>query len=66
VRDDGPLHPQAPRPSHSSGLGLQIIETLVSEDLGGSFRLARDEEQGWMRACVSFPQRIIDDSDMNV
>jgi two-component sensor histidine kinase/putative methionine-R-sulfoxide reductase with GAF domain len=66
VRDDGPLHPQAPRPSHSSGLGLQIIETLVSEDLGGSFRLVRDEERGWMRACVSFPQRIIDDNDMNV
>ncbi len=66
VRDDGPLHPQAPRPSHSSGLGLQIIETLVTEDLGGSFKLLRDEESGWTRACVSFPQRVIDDSDMNV
>jgi two-component sensor histidine kinase len=60
VRDDGPLHPPSPRPAHSSGLGLQIIETLVSEDLGGSFRLLRDEETGWMRARVRFPQRIVE------
>jgi two-component sensor histidine kinase/putative methionine-R-sulfoxide reductase with GAF domain len=66
VRDDGPTHPPPPRPPHSSGLGLQIIETLVNEDLGGSFKLLRDEEQGWMRACVRFPQRIIDEHDMNV
>jgi two-component system, sensor histidine kinase PdtaS len=62
VRDDGPLHPPSPRPAHSSGLGLQIIETLVSEDLGGSFKLLRDEETGWMRARVRFPQRIAEDN----
>lgn len=61
VRDDGPLHPPPPRPSHSSGLGLQIIETLVNEDLGGSFKLLRDDEHGWMRARVRFPQRIAED-----
>ncbi|NNJ08902.1 GAF domain-containing protein [Chloroflexales bacterium ZM16-3] len=58
VRDDGPTHPPPPV-SHSSGLGLQIIETLVNEDLGGSFQLFREESEEWMCACVSFPQRMI-------
>jgi len=61
VRDDGPLHPPPPCPTHSSGLGLQIIETLVSEDLGGSFKLIRDDEHGWMRASVRFPQRALEE-----
>ncbi len=61
IRDDGPLHPLPPRPTHSSGLGLQIIETLVHKDLGGSFQLERDEASGWMCARVTFPQHIIDD-----
>ncbi|RRR68178.1 MAG: GAF domain-containing protein [Candidatus Viridilinea halotolerans] len=60
VRDDGPLHPPAPRSGHSSGLGLQIIETLVQEDLGGSFSLLRDDAAGWMRARITFPQRMVD------
>lgn len=60
VRDDGPRHPPPPRPQHSSGLGLQIIDTLVHEDLGGSFRLIRDEASKWTRAQVSFPQRSVD------
>ena len=59
VRDDGPRHPAPPRPQHSSGLGLQIIDTLVHEDLGGSFRLTRDETGEWTRAQVSFPQRSV-------
>lgn len=62
VRDDGPLHPPAPRSTHSSGLGLQIIETLVNEDLGGNFHLIRDDAHSWMRAQVSFPQRIVEDT----
>ncbi|MFV9504164.1 MAG: GAF domain-containing protein [Oscillochloridaceae bacterium umkhey_bin13] len=61
IRDDGPRHPPAPRPAYSSGLGLQIIETLVHEDLGGAFQLVRDEPNGWMRAQVSFPQRIVNE-----
>jgi len=61
VRDDGPLHPPPSCPPHSSGLGLQIIETLVSEDLGGSFKLVRDDEHGWMRASVRFPQRALEE-----
>ncbi len=54
VRDDGPLHPEATgalRPS--SGLGLSIIETLVSADLGGTFSFSRDGE--WARARIRFP-----------
>ncbi|NCC33759.1 MAG: GAF domain-containing protein [Chloroflexia bacterium] len=61
IRDDGPRHPPPPRPPHSSGLGLHIIETLVHQDLGGDFRLIRDDEHGWMRAQVCFPQHIIDE-----
>lgn len=61
VRDDGPRHPP-PRPAHSSGLGLQIIETLVHEDLNGEFRLERDEAAGWTRARVRFPQRTLSES----
>ncbi len=60
VRDDGPRHPPPP-PRQSSGLGLQIIETLVKGDLNGSFSLTRDVEAGWTRARICFPQRIIDE-----
>ncbi|NJM07853.1 GAF domain-containing protein [Candidatus Gracilibacteria bacterium] len=61
VRDDGPTHPQPDRTGHSSGLGLQIIETLVSDDLGGTFQLRRDADGHWMRASVQFPQRMHDE-----
>lgn len=65
VRDDGPRHPPPP-PRPSSGLGLQIIETLVKSDLDGSFVLIRDEAAGWMRAQVRFPQRIIEEDRIDV
>ncbi|MEI7642869.1 MAG: GAF domain-containing protein [Chloroflexales bacterium] len=58
VCDDGPMHPPPPT-SHSSGLGLQIIETLVHEDLGGNFQLLREDRSEWMCARVRFPQRMI-------
>ncbi len=61
VRDDGPLHPRPAEPTHSSGLGLQIIETLVSDDLGGTFELLHEPGDQWMRARVRFPQRLGDD-----
>jgi GAF domain-containing protein len=57
IRDDGPTHPPSPV-VHSSGLGLQIIETLVHEDLGGSFQLVREDSGDWMCARVRFPQRV--------
>lgn len=49
VRDNGPTLPPAP-PRPSSGLGLSIIETLASADLGGSFSFRRDS--AWSRATV--------------
>lgn len=55
VRDDGPSHAAA-EPNPSSGLGLQIIRTLVSQDLEGSFALV--EQDGWMRARVRFPRKV--------
>jgi two-component sensor histidine kinase len=64
VRDDGPQHPPPPPKQHSSGLGLQIIETLVNDDLGGSFELNHEEWAGWTIARVRFPQRIIDENEM--
>ncbi|NJP06407.1 MAG: GAF domain-containing protein [Chloroflexaceae bacterium] len=59
VRDDGPRHPRPPESSsgHGGGLGLQIIETLVSDDMGGSFELVPGDE--WMRARVRFPRRVM-------
>ncbi|MFP4441177.1 MAG: GAF domain-containing protein [Chloroflexaceae bacterium] len=61
IRDDGPRHPRPTEPPHSSGLGLQIIETLVSDDLSGHFELVPGDE--WMRAIVRFPRRKTEDSD---
>jgi GAF domain-containing protein/anti-sigma regulatory factor (Ser/Thr protein kinase) len=52
VRDNGVV--QAPSPSKaSSGLGLPIIETLVTADLGGTFRFERDDH--WARARLRWP-----------
>jgi two-component sensor histidine kinase len=56
VRDDGPRHAPVEPSGTSSGLGLQIIRTLVMEDLEGTFDLI--EQDGWMRAKVCFPQRL--------
>ncbi len=55
VRDDGPSHAAMEEAGSSSGLGLQIIRTLVTEDLAGSFELA--ERDGWMCARVRFQSR---------
>jgi two-component sensor histidine kinase len=52
VRDDGPQRPPV-QPKPSSGLGLSIIETLVSADLGGSFSFHRNAE--WSLAKVRWP-----------
>ncbi|KPV52179.1 histidine kinase [Kouleothrix aurantiaca] len=55
VRDDGPSHGPAEASTSNSGLGLQIIRTLVNEDLSGEFEL--QQRDGWMCARVRFPQR---------
>lgn len=60
VRDDGPAH-LAEGQAHSTsgtGLGLQIIRTLVQDDLQGHFELFQHE--GWTTARVAFPQRETD------
>jgi two-component system, sensor histidine kinase PdtaS len=59
VRDDGPSHVAAEEANPSSGLGLQIIRTLVTEDLEGSFELV--EQDGWMCARVRFPSGVGDE-----
>ncbi len=52
VRDDGPTRPSA-LPKPGSGLGLSILETLASADLGGSFSFSADAE--WSRGRVRWP-----------
>jgi GAF domain-containing protein len=52
VRDNGPSLPPV-QPRQSSGLGLSIIETLISADLGGSFSFDRDDQ--WSRAMLRWP-----------
>jgi GAF domain-containing protein len=59
VRDDGPTHPQLPRETPGSGLGIQIIQTLVSDDLGGTFDLLQEPDDDWMRARLFFPHRLL-------
>lgn len=59
VRDDGPMHAShAPREQETphSGLGLQIIETLVRDDMGGTFTLLRTPGDPWTRARLTFPR----------
>lgn len=56
VRDDGPSHRPADTPVVSSGLGLQIIRTLVTSDLDGEFEL--EGKDGWTCARVCFPSRV--------
>jgi two-component sensor histidine kinase/putative methionine-R-sulfoxide reductase with GAF domain len=57
VCDDGPQHGPIEHSTSNSGLGLQIIRTLVNDDLAGKFELI--ERDGWMRAQVTFPHRVV-------
>jgi GAF domain-containing protein len=61
VRDDGPSRRASSddKSISKSGLGLQIIETLVRDDLGGSFDLLRDPDDTWTRARLCLPQQIL-------
>jgi two-component system, sensor histidine kinase PdtaS len=56
VADDGPIRRQPETAPPSSGLGLQIIRTLISSDLEGEFELFRRDD--WMVAQAIFPHRI--------
>jgi two-component system, sensor histidine kinase PdtaS len=59
VRDDGPIHSPPPSGASGSGLGLQIIETLVSDDLGGAFELLHTPGDHWTRARLYLPRQIL-------
>ena len=52
VNDGAPL-PQGFDPKQSNSLGLQIVEALAREDLGGRFTLTSGERT---RATVAFPR----------
>jgi two-component sensor histidine kinase len=52
IEDDGEGLPEGFDPARG-GLGLQIIRTLVRDDLKGEFLL---EDDGGVRAVVSFPR----------
>jgi two-component sensor histidine kinase len=56
TRDDGPTRRPPERPDRSSGLGLQIIRTLVTSDLEGEFELIQSES--WTTARLRFPHRV--------
>ncbi len=58
VLDDGPSRGATPPSGIGGGLGLQIIQTLVTGDLEGEFDLSA--ENGWTSASVCFPQRRVD------
>jgi len=66
VEDDGPGVPEDFQPSQSRSLGLQIINTLVTDDLKGnlSFEAVRGKEDGddasvsrGTRVVIAFPKR---------
>lgn len=59
VRDDGPTHPPTVPVTTNSGLGIQIIQTLVGDDMGGSFELLREPGDDWTRARLIFPHRLV-------
>jgi signal transduction histidine kinase len=54
VRDDGRGLPPGFDPAASTGLGLQIVRTLVDSELGGTLSL-RPEPGGGTRASLRLP-----------
>jgi two-component sensor histidine kinase len=52
VRDNGTGLPDGFDPLQSGGLGLEIVRTMVTEDLGGTFGLAPSEEGTLARVVV--------------
>jgi two-component sensor histidine kinase len=60
IQDDGRGLPQDFDPVRQGGLGLQIVRSLVREDLKGEFELFPNSNNGGqgVRAVVSFPRWI--------
>jgi len=55
VADDGEALPPGFDPRNAGSLGLHIVQTLVHEDLKGTFALV-DGDGGGAKAIVSFPR----------
>jgi two-component sensor histidine kinase len=58
IQDDGRGLPHDFDAVHQGGLGLQIVRSLVHEDLKGEFELLSGANGQGMRAAVSFPKWI--------
>jgi two-component sensor histidine kinase len=58
IADNGRGLPDEFDPRHQGGLGLQIVRSLVREDLKGEFELIRNTTGSGVRAVVSFPKWI--------
>jgi two-component sensor histidine kinase len=58
IADDGRGLPEDFDPIRQGGLGLQIVRSLVREDLKGEFELMRTTSGSGVRAVVSFPKWI--------
>ncbi|MGI8642648.1 MAG: sensor histidine kinase, partial [Thermomicrobiales bacterium] len=54
VENDGESVPDGFIPAESSGLGMKIVQRLVTSDLRGSFRIASPEWDGTI-ATITFP-----------
>jgi two-component system, sensor histidine kinase PdtaS len=58
IQDDGRGLPHDFDPVHQGGLGLQIVRSLVHEDLKGEFEFLSGANGQGVRAAVSFPKWI--------
>jgi two-component sensor histidine kinase len=58
IEDDGRGLPDGFDPLEHGGLGLQIVRSLVREDLKGEFELQPTRNGNGVRAVVSFPKWI--------
>jgi two-component sensor histidine kinase len=59
IQDDGVGLPDGFEPERNGGLGLQIVLTLVREDLKGRFEM---QNGIGVRALISFPRHVVDDA----
>jgi two-component sensor histidine kinase len=59
IEDDGVGLPQGFELDSHGGLGLQIVQTLVREDLKGRFEM---QNGVGVRALISFPRRVADET----
>jgi two-component sensor histidine kinase len=58
IQDDGRGLPHDFDAVHQGGLGLQIVRSLVHEDLKGEFEFLGGANGQGVRAAVSFPKWI--------